>query len=380
MTAGSGADSTARPPRRRYDAESSGGDSAGDSRRDSGGDGDGADGDRDGTARRGPHRRTRESAPTCSNRVTPAGPPATTPSQTTPSQTTPTISAGPNRDLQRNGWPLPTRVTHPRTRSRPPLTHPHHPGQPPLIGPPGIAGQCTRQGRRPHLSVIIDIDTLAGHDDLPAHLTGYGAIPAGIARSIAASAATITALTVNPDTGTTTNAGALTYRPRQELRDQITALLATCQFPSCRQPSWRCDIDHQQPFDHQHPDQGGPTTTDNTAPLCRRHHLFKHHSEWQVHLNPADFTVTWDQPHRAPVHRTPATNQHPEDLGHHPRHPHRRTPRQHHGHRRPQRTHRQHPPPTRRARSRRRRPAPAPPTQPTSNRIPTRPRATEHHH
>ena len=154
----------------------------------------------------------------------------------------------------------------------------------------------TRQGRRPHLSVVIGVETLAGLNDLPARLAGYGAIPAGIARSIAASAATISTLTADPNTGTATHAGALTYRPRQELRDQITALLSTCQFPSCRQPSWRCDIDHRESFDHHHPDSGGPTTAGNTAPLCRRHHLFKHHSDWHVAMDPADFVITWTSP------------------------------------------------------------------------------------
>ncbi len=154
----------------------------------------------------------------------------------------------------------------------------------------------TRQGRRPHLSVVIGVETLAGLDDLPGYLAGYGAIPAGIARSIAASAATMTAITADPTTGAVTGAGALTYRPRQELRDQITALMATCQFPSCRQPSWRCDIDHQQPFNHRHPEQGGPTSPRNTTPLCRRHHLFKHHAGWSVHVDPADFTVSWTSP------------------------------------------------------------------------------------
>ena len=103
----------------------------------------------------------------------------------------------------------------------------------------------TRQGRRPHLSVTLGLGTLAGLDNLPGSLAGFGAIPAGLARSIAASAATINALITDPDTGRVTAAGALTYRPTQELRDQIAAILNVCQFPSCRQPVWRCDMDSE---------------------------------------------------------------------------------------------------------------------------------------
>ena len=127
----------------------------------------------------------------------------------------------------------------------------------------------TRQGRRPHLSVTLGLGTLAGLDNLPGSLAGFGAIPAGLARSIAASAATINALITDPDTGRVTAAGALTYRPTQELRDQIAAILNVCQFPSCRQPVWRCDMDHREEFNHHHPEQGGKTDPENTWPVLQ---------------------------------------------------------------------------------------------------------------
>ena len=164
--------------------------------------------------------------------------------------------------------------------------------------------QQTRQGKQgrepcpgvhpagppPTPVVTLGLGTLAGLDDLPGTLAGFGAIPAGLARSIADSAGTINALLTNPDTGTITAAGALTYRPTQELRDQIAAILNVCQFPSCRQPVWRCDNDHRETFNHEHPEQGGETSLSNNGPFCRRHHLIKHHSEWKVRPDP-DRTV-----------------------------------------------------------------------------------------
>jgi hypothetical protein len=171
----------------------------------------------------------------------------------------------------------------------------------------------TKQGRRPHLSVTLGLGTLAGLDDLPGKLAGFGAIPPGLARSIAKSAATITSLLCDPESGSITDVGALVYRPRQALRDQIAALLGTCQFPSCRQPVWRCDIDHRQPFDHQNPEQGGHTTKENTDPYCRRHHLFKHHTEWQTRPDLNSSTVIWISPtgHRYAKGRNLAT---PPDI------------------------------------------------------------------
>ncbi|MBM9477709.1 DUF222 domain-containing protein [Nakamurella flavida] len=162
--------------------------------------------------------------------------------------------------------------------------------------------RLSRQGRRPHLQVTLGLQTLAGLDDLPAHLAGHGAVTAGMARSIAASASTITALLAEPVTGAVISAGSHQYRPRQDLRDQVSALADSCRFPSCRQPVWRCDIDHRDRFDRRNPRSGGPTTTGNTDPLCRRHHLFKHHADWSLRRNPptasdpAGLGVSWTSP------------------------------------------------------------------------------------
>ena len=154
----------------------------------------------------------------------------------------------------------------------------------------------TRQGRRPHLSVTIGLNTLAGLNDLPALLAGFGAIPACLGRAIATSAGTVTALLTDPTTGLTSHAGNLTYRPDQQLRDRIAALTPTCQFPSCRQPVWRCDIDHREPFNTTHPERGGHTDEQNTGPFCRRHHLLKHHTDWRIRLHPDNVTLHWTSP------------------------------------------------------------------------------------
>ncbi|HET7015158.1 MAG TPA: DUF222 domain-containing protein, partial [Streptosporangiaceae bacterium] len=44
------------------------------------------------------------------------------------------------------------------------------------------------------------------------------------------------------------------YRPSPWLRDYVTARDQTCRFLTCRQPAWRCDLDHTKPYD-----QGGRT-------------------------------------------------------------------------------------------------------------------------
>lgn len=66
------------------------------------------------------------------------------------------------------------------------------------------------------------------------------------------------------------------YRPSAALRREVEARHATCVFPSCNQPSHRCDLDHTTPW------QPGITCRCNLAPLCRRHHRLKQRTDWRL--------------------------------------------------------------------------------------------------
>ena len=148
------------------------------------------------------------------------------------------------------------------------------------------------------------MSTLMALDRLPGHLDGYGAITAELAEAIMDCAASLNLVIIDPSTGHPLHAsGREYYRPRQHHRDIVGTITETCRFPSCRQPTWKCDLDHRQAFDHHHPDHGGPTDPCNLDPLCRRHHLLKHHSS----LDPATTTRRFDdlaQPHRPHLHRS----------------------------------------------------------------------------
>ena len=72
----------------------------------------------------------------------------------------------------------------------------------------------TQQGRLTHLNVTIAATTLAGLDDLPGDLDGYGPISADLCRTLAVSASSITAIGVDPTCGTALEVGRTTYRPR----------------------------------------------------------------------------------------------------------------------------------------------------------------------
>ncbi|WP_392507359.1 HNH endonuclease signature motif containing protein [Naumannella halotolerans] len=66
------------------------------------------------------------------------------------------------------------------------------------------------------------------------------------------------------------------YAPTDRIREHVRATHPTCVFPFCDVPTERADLDHIVPFD-----AGGATTTDNLAPLCRRHHRLKTHHGWR---------------------------------------------------------------------------------------------------
>ena len=71
-----------------------------------------------------------------------------------------------------------------------------------------------------------------------------------------------------------------------------------------------CDLDHLDPFDHDHPEQGGLTNERNLAPVCRGHHNLHTHGGWRYHRS-SDGSWTFTSPlgltYRRPAPQTPAT-------------------------------------------------------------------------
>jgi Domain of unknown function (DUF222) len=80
------------------------------------------------------------------------------------------------------------------------------------------------------------------------------------------------------------------YLPPPLLREFIDARDGTCRFPTCRQPVWRCDLDHCIPYH-----KGGRTCRCNLGGLCRFHHLLKQHQLWQL-IQPTPGTFAWITP------------------------------------------------------------------------------------
>src|SRR5699024_9425248 len=80
------------------------------------------------------------------------------------------------------------------------------------------------------------------------------------------------------------------YSPTPRMREQVILRDGHCVFPYCGRPARRADVDHIVPYE-----SGGPTTPDNLAALCRRHHRAKTFRLWDyAQVTPGTFL--WQSP------------------------------------------------------------------------------------
>lgn len=176
-------------------------------------------------------------------------------------------------------------------------------------------GQC-RRGGGVDIRVTIPYTALLGADDLPGELAGYGPIPAAVARDLAAKGTWRRILT-DPASGRPVDYGTTRYRPPAHLAGLVITRDQTCQFPGCRIPAHRCDIDHGVPYDPA--TDTGPTSETNLGPKCRRHHQVKQTPGWSVIHHP-DGCTTWTTPTGHQYHSQPSPLNNPEPLTTHPAH------------------------------------------------------------
>jgi hypothetical protein len=157
-----------------------------------------------------------------------------------------------------------------------------------LAGAPTGQRLAGSHGRRPSVQVTVPWSTLIGLDDQPGELTGYGPVPASVARRIAADGVWRRLLT-DPASGALLDYGSTRYAPPQELIDHVVARDWVCVFLGCAQPAWRCQLDHTIPS------PTGPTSATNLGPMCHPHHNGKTHGGWAVE-QPQPGRFRWRSP------------------------------------------------------------------------------------
>jgi len=130
-------------------------------------------------------------------------------------------------------------------------------------------------GERPHLTVLVDVETLERHRPArAAELAWAGPVCGETARRLACDASitrVITAGRSEPlDVGRRTRVVPPAIRTALAVRD------GGCTFPGCDRPPVWTDAHHLQ-----HWADGGPTSLNNLILLCRRHHRAVHEGAWR---------------------------------------------------------------------------------------------------
>ena len=135
------------------------------------------------------------------------------------------------------------------------------------------------------LHLYMQASTLAGFDQCPATLLGYGPIGAEQARRIAENAA-LTRILTDPFTGEIKAIDLPAYRVPKVLRMAVQARDRSCVFPGCDVPAYDTQIDHivPHPFARrlERALAKGRTTFTNLQSLCLRHHYLKTHGGWII--------------------------------------------------------------------------------------------------
>lgn len=156
------------------------------------------------------------------------------------------------------------------------------------------------------VNLALTDETLLGGDDAPADVAGYGPIPASVARSMVAEAATdrrsratLRRLYTHPQSG-----ALVAMESRARLFPQGLAAFIGLRDQHCRTPYCDAPIRHR---DHAQPwADGGPTTADNGLGLCEHCNYVKENAGWRVstsvdenHTHTALFTTPTGKTYRS---------------------------------------------------------------------------------
>ena len=137
-----------------------------------------------------------------------------------------------------------------------------------------------------------DDETVAASGSDPATVEGVGPIPIARARELCGSDATWMRVLTHPETGLVLSVGRTQYSPPASLKRLVKWRADRCMGPGCGLPASRCDVDHTVAWEH-----GGDTALENLAPLCRGHHMVKHHGGWRLRQVPGSGgAVEWTSP------------------------------------------------------------------------------------
>ena len=141
-----------------------------------------------------------------------------------------------------------------------------------------LTGQSAAPDVPVEVEVVMPLDTLLGDDHTPAHLVGYGPLPAAVARRLlreSGAAAWVRRLFVRPDSGQLVAMDSHRRRFDGQLRHFVVLRDQFCRMPWCDAPIRHAD--HLVP--HR---EDGPTAADNGQGLCEACNYAKEAPGWDL--------------------------------------------------------------------------------------------------
>jgi len=135
-------------------------------------------------------------------------------------------------------------------------------------------------GRKPHLTVVVQAETLAGQAGAPAaHLEGAGPISGETAkRLLCGGSASVLAV---DNQGVALDLGRSRRLASEPQRRVLAAQNRYCIFPSCNWEARFCEPHHLDEWA-----LGGRTSVKRMVPLCNQHHALVHEGGWTLQFQP----------------------------------------------------------------------------------------------
>ncbi len=141
-----------------------------------------------------------------------------------------------------------------------------------------VTGQACAPDVPLEIELVMSVETLLGNDQTPAHLVGYGPVPAAQARRLARdqqAAAWVRRLFVRPGTGQLVGMDSRRRRFEGRLRQLVVLRDQFCRTPWCDAPIRH--VDHAMPH-RAH----GPTEPSNAQGLCEACNHAKESPGWSA--------------------------------------------------------------------------------------------------
>ncbi|PMB98329.1 HNH endonuclease signature motif containing protein [Brevibacterium luteolum] len=156
---------------------------------------------------------------------------------------------------------------------------------------------------------LLDKNTDEGDaDSVPGMVNGHPIAPETARQLTGTGHSTVYRILTDPTDGTVLDHAAETHTIPEKMRIALVEKWQFCTLPGCDRSAVKAELDHIEPFNHEDPGRGGPTTMGNLHPLCREHHQMKTEDRLRVTRSPDTGMLTWTLPGGHQLQARPPTN------------------------------------------------------------------------